>query len=404
MNSNRKYGIGGSTPTAELEKLQPFGVKPAPVKKEEYTKRIKKVCQALQTAGIDALYLNAGTNLYYFTGTKWKPSERLVGAVLVASGELYYIIPDFEIGTIKDFITVEGEIIPWQEHESPTAKIATLLNNSKNLAVDDSTPFFIVSRLQENQDLKVSSAEEIIRDLRMVKSEAEIAQLQYAMDLTMKVQKATAAILHPGISTFEVEGFINEAHKKLGISSGSYFCIVLFGKDSSFPHGVKSPKVLEEGDIVLVDTGCQYNGYISDITRTYVYGSPTEYQEFIWNVEKSAQLEAFSAFQEGAACGIIDEKVRAHLEEKGLGPGYQLPGLPHRTGHGIGLDIHEHPYILKANKIEIKTGFTFSVEPMIVVPEKFGVRLEDHIYMTSTGPEWFTKPAHSIENPFGVEI
>lgn len=403
MNSNRKYGIGGSTAAVELEKLVEPSNKPVPVPKEEFSQRLGRASQALKTGGLDALYINAGTNLYYFTGTKWNASERVVGAVLFATGELHYIVPEFEIGTIQDYIEVEGEIVPWKEHESPTAKIAALLNENSRLAVDDSTSFSIVSKLQE-ENLKISSAENLIRNVRMVKSKAEIAQLQYAMDLTMQVQKAAASILRPGITTAEVESFINDAHKKLGISSGSYFCIVLFGKDSAFPHGVKSPKPLEEGDIVLVDTGCQFNGYISDITRTYIYGSPTDYQTFIWDTEKSAQIEAFSASHLGAACGKIDENVREHLKKNGLGPDYDLPGLPHRTGHGIGLDIHEHPYILKGNDIDILPGFTFSIEPMIVVPGQFGIRLEDHIFMTADGPAWFTPPAHSIENPFGVEI
>ena len=404
MNRNRKYGIGGSTAAAELEKLIPPSNQPAPIQKEEFRQRIEKCMQALKAAKIDALFINAGTNLYYFTGTKWNPSERLVGAILLATGELHYIVPEFEIGTLQNFIEVEGNIVPWEEHESPTEKIAVLLGENSNLTVDDSTSFAIISRLQEKKNLRISSGEDLIRDLRMIKSEAEIAHLQYAMDLTMQVQKSAAAILRPGITTAEVESFIHEAHKKLGIPSGSYFCIVLFGKDSSFPHGVKYPKALEEGDIVLVDTGCRYNGYLSDITRTYIYGSPSGDQEFIWNLEKSAQLEAFKASQLGAPCGKIDERVREHLVENGLGPDYKLPGLPHRTGHGIGLDIHEHPYILKTSDIRVQTGLTFSVEPMIVVPGQFGIRLEDHIFITSEGPKWFTQPANSIENPFGIEI
>lgn len=404
MNSNRKYGIGGSTTEAELQKLTPPTQQPVPIQKEEFRQRLDKATRALKDANFDALYINAGTNMYYFTGTRWNPSERLVGAILLASGELHYVVPEFEIGTIQDFIEFEGEIMPWQEHESPTAKIAELLKNRSRLAVDETTPFFIVSRLQKNKDLNISSAEELIKDLRMIKSEDEIVQLQYAMDLTMQVQKAAAAILHPGITTGEVEEFIHRAHKKLGIASGSYFCIVLFGKDSSFPHGVRSPKALEEGDIVLVDTGCRYNGYLSDITRTYSYGTPTKKQEEIWNVEKSAQFAAFEASMAGLECGGVDENVRKQLEQQGLGPGYELPGLPHRTGHGIGLDIHEHPYILGGNNIRMKPGMTFSIEPMIVVPNEFGIRLEDHVYITAEGPRWFTEPAHSIENPFGLEV
>ncbi len=402
MNSNRAYGIGGSTPEEELSKLSAPTDKPTPITDKEFQDRLDKACAALKAKGLDALYINAGTNLYYFTNTQWNESERLVGALLFADGSLHYVIPEFEIGTFNDFIGIKGELIPWLEHESPIQKISEVVTEGTRLAIDDSTPFNLVSHFQEHKKFEISSAEELIKDIRMLKSDAEIAHIQYPMDLTMQVHKAVAKILKPGITTAEVENFIHKAHQKLGIASGSYFCIVLFGKDSSFPHGVKSPKPLEENDIVLVDTGTQYNGYISDITRTYSYGDASEKEKEIWANEKAAQLAAFDAAQLGKPCGHIDDQVRVQLEKDGLGPDYNLPGLPHRTGHGIGLEIHEHPFILRGNDIKIQTGMAFSIEPMIVVPEEFGIRLEDHIYMTKEGPKWFTEPAYSIENPFGV--
>lgn len=402
MNSNRSYGIGGSTPEEELSKLSAPADKPSPITNKEFQGRLNKACAALKEKGLDALYINAGTNLYYFTNTQWNPSERLVGAILFADGSLHYVVPEFEIGTFNDFIGLDGEIIPWLEHESPVQKIAEVVEEGTRLAVDDSTTFNFVSRFQKHKKFEISSAEELIRDIRMLKSEAEIAHIQYPMNLTLQVHQATAKILKPGITTAEVESFIHKAHQKLGIASGSYFCIVLFGKDSSFPHGVKSPKPLEENDMVLVDTGTQYKGYISDITRTYSYGDATAKEKKIWANEKAAQLAAFDAAQLGKPCGHIDDQVRVQLEKDGLGPDYNLPGLPHRTGHGIGLDIHEHPFVLRGNDIKIQAGMAFSIEPMIVVPEEFGVRLEDHIFMTKEGPQWFTKPAHSIDNPFEV--
>ncbi|TYC09604.1 aminopeptidase P family protein [Bizionia gelidisalsuginis] len=402
MNSNRSYGIGGSTPEEELSKLSEPITKPAPIAEKEFQNRLNKACATLKAKGLDALYINAGTNLYYFTNTVWHPSERLVGAVLFADGTLKYVVPEFEIGTFNDFIGIDGEFISWLEYESPVQKIADVVEEGTRLAVDDSTSFTVVSRFQEHKKFIISSAEELIRDLRILKSDAEIAHIQYPMDLTMQVHQAAARILKPGITTSEVERFIHKAHQKLGIASGSYFCIVLFGKDSSFPHGVKSPKPLKENEIVLMDTGCQYNGYISDITRTYSYGDATDKEKKIWANEKAAQLAAFNAAQLGHSCGHIDDQVRVQLEKDGLGPDYDLPGLPHRTGHGIGLEIHEHPFILKGNDIKLQPGMAFSIEPMIVVPEEFGIRLEDHIYMTEEGPQWFTEPAHSIDNPFGV--
>src|SRR5690554_93001 len=402
MNSNRAYGIGGSTAEEELSKLSEPNVQPEPIGIKEFKNRLDKACAALKLMGLDALYINAGTNLYYFTNTQWNSSERLVGALLFADGTLKYIVPEFEIGTFNDFIGIEGELIPWAEHESPVEKIAEVVKDGIRLAIDDSTRFTMVSRFQEHKKFKINSAEELIRDIRMIKSEAEIAHIQYPMSLTLQVHQATARILKPGITTAEVVSFINKAHQKLGIASGSYFCIVLFGKDSSFPHGVKTPTPLKENDMVLVDTGTQYNGYISDITRTYIYGEPTEKERETWNNEKAAQLAAFNAAQLDKPCGQIDDQVRVQLEKDGLGPNYDLPGLPHRTGHGIGLEIHEHPFILRGNEIPLQAGMTFSIEPMIVVENEFGVRLEDHIYMTKEGPKWFTEPSHSIENPFGV--
>ena len=354
MNQNTNIGIGGSMPEEVLSTLKPNSQEPQPIQKEEFQERLKKACSALKEQDLDALYLNAGTNLYYFTETHWSPSERLVGALLFADGSLKYIVPEFEIGTFEDFMGIEGDIISWKEHESPIEVIANHLSNNIKLAVDDSTRFTLVSKFQENKRFEISSAENLIRDIRMIKSKAEIEHLQYAMDLTMQVHKAAAKILKPGITPQEVEEFIHHAHQKLGVESGSYFCIVLFGKDSSFPHGVKSPKALEENDMVLIDTGTRYKSYISDITRTYIYGKASDKEIDIWNKEKSAQLAAFEAAQLGKPCSHIDEQVRVQLEKDGLGPAYELPGLPHRTGHGIGIEIHEHPFIVGGNNIPLQ--------------------------------------------------
>jgi Xaa-Pro dipeptidase len=226
--------------------------------------------------------------------------------------------------------------------------------------------------------------------------------MQRAKDMTLEVHKAAASMLREGIVTTEVDAFIHEAHKKVG-SSGSYFCIVLFGPASAFPHGVKEPQTLKNGDMVLIDTGCQVHGYISDITRTYVFGEPSEHQRAVWNAEKAAQAAAFAAAQPGVPCREVDIAARRSLVASGFGPDYDLPGLPHRTGHGIGLDIHEWPYLVGSDTTPLAEGMCFSNEPMICVPGEFGIRLEDHFYMTATGPKWFTQPSHSIEDPFGLQ-
>ncbi|MFD2543323.1 M24 family metallopeptidase [Lacinutrix gracilariae] len=400
-------GIGGSTIKAELEAIKPIAHLVQPIQKEEFQQRMDKACKLMQEQNIPAMYLNAGTNMFYFTGTKWGASERMVGAVLFSNGKLVYIAPEFEKGTIFDFMLIEGDVQGWEEHESPHQLFVSILKengvDSGPVAMDEATPFFVIDGIKNCQnDYELVNAKPITAGCRMIKSEAEIAIMQHAMNITLKVHKAVARILYVGISAKEVTDFIHEAHIRYGATSGSYFCIVLFGVDSSFPHGVKTPKNLEENEVVLVDTGCMLHDYISDITRTYVFGEANEEQKRIWNIEKETQQAAFNAAQLGNTCEDIDNASRVVLESHGLGPDYKLPGLPHRTGHGIGLGIHEWPYIVRNDKTVLKPGMTFSNEPMICVPDKFGIRLEDHIYMTTDGPKWFTEPMHSIDNPFGI--
>ena len=400
-------GIGGSTAEIELNAIVPNGHLVKPIQKEEFQLRINKACELMQAQNVQTIYLHAGSNLFYFTGTHWGSSERMVGALLFPNGELHYIAPRFEKGTVLDFMKIKGKVNCWEEHESPYQLFIQILKDNGvadgDILMDETTPFFISDGiLKASIEYKLSNANPIISGCRMIKSGAEIAIMQHAMNITLEVQKAVARILRVGISAKEVEDFINEAHKRYGASSGSYFCIVLFGVDSSFPHGVSKPKDLEMNDMVLVDTGCMLHDYISDITRTYVFGKANDLQRRIWNIEKETQQAAFDASQLGDTCAAIDLASRKILESHELGPDYEIPGLPHRTGHGIGIDIHEYPYIVKGNETVLEPGMCFSNEPMICVPDEFGVRLEDHIYMTKEGPKWFTKPMHSIENPFGA--
>lgn len=402
-------GVGGSTAELELAKLTNMTAEVNAISETEYQQRINKAQQIMKANNIAATYVNAGTNLYYFTGTRWYASERMVGAIIPAQGEIQYIVPYFEVNTLSQYMTISGNINGWQEHESPYQLFNDVLSklgiNQGNIAFDESTAFFIVDGIAKlNQQLVISDAKIITAGCRAQKSVNEIALLQKAKDMTMQVHKAVARILREGISTQEVEAFIDEAHIKLGAPAGSYFCIVLFGKDSSFPHGVKTPKVLEENDIVLIDTGCQVEGYNSDITRTYVFGEPNQRQRDMWLIEKQAQLAAFDAAQIGVACGDVDVAARDYIASENLGPDYQTPGCPHRTGHGVGLDIHEWPYLVRNDRTPLATGMCFSNEPMLVIPDEFGVRLEDHFYMTESGAKWFTEPSHSIDDPFGYQI
>jgi len=402
-------GVGGKTEAEALATLSNITADLAPISDAEYRARIDKAQALMRGRGIAAVYLNAGSSLLYFTGMRWHASERMVGAVLPAEGEIEFLAPKFEEGTVQEYMIVPGKVNCWEEHEAPTALFISMLDRmcpgdtTARVGIDESTPFFLFDKIRTlGNRFDFFDASEVTRTCRMQKTAAELALMQRAKDMTLKVQQAAASILRPGISTTEVESFIEQAHRKVG-APGSTFCIVLFGPATAFPHGVKDPQILQEGDVVLIDTGCRVHNYLSDITRTYVFGEPTEEQRKYWNIEKDAQIAAFNAAKLGVPCGDVDRAARASLVANGMSKGYALPGLPHRTGHGIGLDGHEGPYLVLNDETPLDVGMCFSNEPMICIPGKFGIRLEDHFYMTAQGAKWFTEPSPSCDDPFGLK-
>ncbi|NTX79457.1 aminopeptidase P family protein [Serratia proteamaculans] len=400
-------GIGGCTTQQALEQLQPLTDNPPEIAADEYRQRIQHAQRLMRENGIDACYVNAGSNLRYFTGTQWSASERMVGAVIPAEGEIAYIAPWFEIGTFQDAQVIEAEIFSWHEEEDPYRLFFTVLasrglTGACQVAICETASVTLFLGLQQYAgDIRLISAQPITGHCRSRKSATEIALMQTANNITLRVQQAAASILHPGITASELIDFVDKAHRKMG-TSGSYFCIALFGSDSAFPHGVKQPNPLQNNDIVLLDTGCRYKGYLSDITRTYVYGEANERQRFAWQAEHEAQAAAFAVIAPGVPCHKVDDAARDVLVSYGFGPDYQLPGLPHRTGHGIGLDIHEAPYLIRKQQQPLDVGMCASIEPMLCLPGEFGIRLEDHFYVTNEGARWFTPPAKSIDNPFDI--
>lgn len=376
-----------------------------PIQPDEYRQRLRRLQAALRAQGVQALYLHAGSSLRYFMGTPWSPSERLLGALVPAEGEPQYLAPAFESDALQDRWGLPAPLQLWDEHEDPWALLARLAAGlpcaGRGLALDGSLPFHFASRLQQAAPgLPLLDGSESIDALRMRKSAAEIALLQRAFDMTLCVQRAAREVLRTGMDTREVEDFIAQGHRRVG-GGGSRFCIVLFGQATSYPHGVKDAQTLCDDDVVLIDCGCSVEGYASDLTRTYVHGRAGAEVRRIWAIEHEAQAAAFAAAQLGTPCEAVDDAARAVLQRHGLGPGYELPGLPHRTGHGVGLDLHEHPYLVRGNARPLEVGMCCSNEPMIVVPGAFGVRLEDHFYMTGQGPRWFTPPSAGIDRPFG---
>lgn len=399
-------GVAVATAEQALNSLQDMTHGIQPIDLDEYQARVSKAQRLMQEHGIDAMYLNAGTNLEYFTGLKWYPSERLVGAVIPAQGEVTLIAPAFEIGSLTQAMVLPMQPLLWEEHESPYQHLvdflATRCGESFVLAIDEATPYSVVASLEQRHVAeKMCDAKVITAACRMHKSAAELALIQTAMDMTLAVHKATAAMLHEGVKASEVRAFIDQAHRRVG-ASGSFFCIVLFGQGTSYPHGVNHEQTLQRDDWVLIDTGCKLHGYHSDITRTYAFGSPSEEQQVFWQYERDLQQAAFDAAQLGVTCQAVDDAVRTKLAEQGLQANYQLPGVPHRTGHGIGMDLHEWPYLVGGDNTVLAEGMCFSNEPMVIKPDAFGVRLEDHFYMTEEGPVWFTEPSQSVFNPFNL--
>eukprot|EP01030_Chromulinospumella_sphaerica_P016968 gene16968-16787_t len=298
--------IGGKTIEEALASLSDMTAGAVPIGKDEHLQRIAKAQAYMQAQGIAAIYINAGANLMYFTGTRWYPSERMVGAILPASGAVEYIAPAFEESTLKDFMLVEGCVNTWHEHESPYQLFVDTLQrmgiapaaagaSAPRIGICESAAFFIYDGIRPLANgYALENARSVTAHCRTRKSQNEIALMQRAKDMTLAVHVATASILREGITTTEVEEFINLAHRKVG-ASGSYFVIVLFGEATAYPHGVSYVQTLRQGDTVLIDTGCKLHNYISDITRTYVYGTPSERQRSVWNSEKAAQLAAFNA-------------------------------------------------------------------------------------------------------------
>jgi Xaa-Pro dipeptidase len=400
-------GVGGSTAEAELGRMQPMREGIVPIDDAERMRRIEKAQRLMREQGVDALYLDVSTNLFYFTGIRLRQSERLHGAIIPANGDIIYLSPTFEEPKTRELIHFGSDVRCWKEHEDPTALVIdtmrSLGRNSGTLAIDPMTPFFTVDGLRRaGNAFRLANGSSITAACRMLKTPAEIALIQRSMNITLEVHKAAARIMREGITTTEVLNFLQQAHAKLGATlTGSG--IVLFGEPTAYPHGVPYPQTLKNGDMALIDVGAEIEGYRSDITRSYVFGEPNARQRQIWNLEKAGQLAAFGAAKLGAPCEAVDAAPRRIFEAAGFGPGYATPGLPHRTGHGIGLDVHEESYMVRGNATPLAPGMCFSIEPMICIYGEFGVRLEDHAYMTESDARWFTRPCRSVDDPFGYE-
>jgi Xaa-Pro dipeptidase len=383
------------------------GYKPnmVPISVEERKSRIAKAQQLMAVNKMDALFLEGTTSCFYYTGMRWGQSERTFGVVIPAKGDIIYICPKFEEDRARELIKKDfgTEVRCWEEHESPYALILAAIKDRGvqhfRIGMEERVRFFIANGVQQlAKGFEIVDATPITAGCRMIKSKAEIALMQIANDATIEAYKIAFPTLKPGMSQSEFSGNITKAFRSIGFSGGA---MVIVGKYSALPHGSIVPQTIQEGDIVLVDGGTTCEGYESDISRTIVCGKPSARQIEVWNLEKKAQDAAFAAIKIGTTCEVVDAAARAVIENAGFGHHYKLPGLPHRTGHGIGLEGHEWTNFVKGNKTPIQVGMCFSNEPTISIPGEFGIRLEDCLYISEDGPHFFTKQSIAIDQPFG---
>ena len=326
-------GIGGSTADAELAGLARW---PNPAPAITPLERQARLAKARRRMTTDAMIIGAGASLRYFAGVSWTATERLVGMILPRDGEPVMICPRFEQGSLEAGLGIPAALHLWEEHDSPYALTARVLGSlgAKSLAIDPALSFAMFDALRAAAPhLTMPSVAPVVDGCRMVKSPTELALMTQAKAMTLEVHRRAARILRPGITTTEVRRFIDQAHRARGADDGSSFCAVQFGEASAYPHGLPGEQALSAGDLVLIDTGCRVQGYNSDITRTYIFGQPTEDHIRVWAAEKRAQAAAFAAVKPGVSCEEIGAVARAVLAAEGFSPDYDLPGLPHRSRH-----------------------------------------------------------------------
>ncbi|HTT42269.1 MAG TPA: Xaa-Pro peptidase family protein [Steroidobacteraceae bacterium] len=372
-----------------------------PIDAAEHAQRLEKLQSLMQAQHTAALLVEAGSSLEYFTGVDWWRSERTTAALIPARGRTVIVTPYFEEPSIRETLKVEADVRAWKEDESPFERLAAILQDTPEgaLAIEPTTRFFIIDRIRQaaTRSREVRSGDELVRACRLIKSPAELALLQAANNVTMAAIRHVHGQLHAGLTNNEILKLVIAATEQLGGKHET--TLVLLNEASAFPHGSATPQTLREGSVVLIDTGCSVHGYASDISRSWVFGSASARQRELWNTVKRGQEIALETARPGVPCGAVDRAVRSYYEGLGWSRDYALPGLSHRTGHGIGLDGHEAPYLVRSDTTPLQPGMCFSDEPGLYVPGEFGIRLEDCWYMGESAPQLFTPLARSLEQP-----
>ena len=394
---------GGLHPAIAALKPMTDGIVPITV--DERKARIAKAQKLMAEQKIDAIFMEGTTSMFYFVDMRWGQSERTFGVVIPAKGDVAYVCPKFEEDRAMELLKKDygTEVRTWEEHESPYDAIVGIVKDRgvthRRIGMEERVRFFISNGVHKAAPgFDIVDATPVTAGCRIYKTKSEIALMQRANDVTIAAYAAAFKTMTEGMTQGELSANITAAHKQLGFSGGAS---VQVGQWSALPHGSITPQKLHDGQMVMVDGGTSCEGYASDITRTTVLGKPNPRMIEVWNTEKAAQSAAFAAMKLGATCESVDAAARAVIAKAGFGPHYELPGLPHRTGHGIGLEGHEWTNFTKGNLTPLTPGMCFSNEPTISIPGQFGIRLEDCVYIAEDGAHFFTKQSISIEEPFG---
>ncbi len=398
--------LAGATSSAARasNSLKPITGDVAPIGVEERKARVAKAQALMAKNGIDAILLEPGSAMLYFTGISWWRSERLTTVVIPREGEIGVVTPFFEEPSVRESMTFGSDVRTWNEHEDPFERVAGILKDrglkGGKIGLEDTVRYFVVEGLKRAApDFEITSALDVTLGCRMFKSAHEIALMRKANEVTLTAYGQVWDKLEAGMTPADITALMRKAQTDLG--GQGIWGMALLAEASAYPHGSGQPQSLKEGDIVLMDCGCQVHGYQSDISRTFVFGEPTKRQREVWNTVRRGQQIAFETAQIGTPAGAVDDAVRAMYEGLGYGPGYKTPGLSHRTGHGIGMDGHESVNFVHGETTKLAPGMCFSNEPGIYIFGEFGVRLEDCIHMTEEGPAWFTVPPESLDDPVG---
>jgi Xaa-Pro dipeptidase len=371
-----------------------------PLNNTDYLRRQERARRLLAENNMDALWIEGGTNMQYFFDVSWWMSERVFGVVLPVLGDPVWICPGFEGPRAEELIRFGKDIRLWKEHESPYALLGDIFRSiapAGRIAIDPGVRNFVVEGMRRECNAELRDGSVVINYCRGIKDEKELAYMELANTITKKAYRWAFGQVQAGMAPGELRSLISSGHRQQGVSGSAS---PLFGHLSAFPHGSREQNELRDGDIILVDGGCSIEGYRSDVTRTIIFGTPSDKQLRVFDIVKKAQAAAMDAVRPGLPAGELDRIAREVVEDSGYGPEYTY--FAHRLGHGIGMEGHEWPYLVKDNPLPLEPGMTFSNEPGIYIYDEFGIRIEDCFYVTEDGGKYLGGMlCNSLMDPFG---